>query len=321
MANSPDRSADDDDSSTQPFWPFGEDGERDCHGEEPERESHEDAEATQVHRPSDATTQVHRPADEATQVHRRSDEATRASGPPDTIRVDRPSEATRAYRAPDVTRLERPAGRDEHVGERWSARAGVPVPGDPSPRRPAPQEWAGGEEDPYQGRSWYSPVIVGVIAVVLVGALSVGLYLIYRATASGQNAPGGVDPTPATTVASAPAPSSVPPESSAAPASEAPATSSAASPPGRVVIPPLRGYTLAEATVRLQVLGLNLDVQRRVDDSLPPGEVLSSRPGEGETVTAGDTVTLIVAAAPSPSPSPASSKPKPQPQPSASASG
>ncbi|MFG2038793.1 PASTA domain-containing protein [Dactylosporangium sp. NPDC048998] len=292
MANSPDRSPDDE-SSTQPFWPFGEGGEQDDHGDEPERERHEDADATQVHRPLD-------------------DDATQVSGVPDTTQVSRPSETTRAYRPPDATRVERPTGRDEHAAGRWSARAGVPAPGDPSLRRPAPQEWADEEEDPYEGRSWFSPVIVGFIALVLVGALSIGLYLIYRATASGQNAPGGVDPAPATTVASPPAPSSAPPESAAAPASEEPATSSAAPPPGPVVIPPLRGDTLAEATVKLQVLGLNVEVQRRVDDSLPPGEVLSSRPGEGETVTAGDTVTLIVAAAPSPAPS------KPQPSTSVS---
>ncbi|MER7005277.1 PASTA domain-containing protein [Dactylosporangium sp. NPDC000555] len=324
MANSPDRSPDDE-SSTQPFWPFGEGGE-------PERERHEGTDATQVHRPSDDTThahrqsdeatqvsmQVHRPSDDATQVHRPSDDATQVSGPPDATRVGRPSEATRAYRAQDATRVERPAGRDEHAGARWSARAGVPVPGDPSLRRPAPQEWVGEEEDPYQGRSWFSPVIVGIIAVVLVGALSVGLYLIYRATESGQNAPGGVDPTSATTAAAPPAPSSAPPESSAVPASEAPATSSAAPPAGQVVIPPLRGDTLAEATVKLQVLGLDVVVQRRADDSLPPGEVLSARPGEGETVTAGDTVTLIVAAAPVSPPPPSPSPSKPQPSTSAS---
>jgi beta-lactam-binding protein with PASTA domain len=70
-----------------------------------------------------------------------------------------------------------------------------------------------------------------------------------------------------------------------------------------VTIPPLRGDSLGEATVKLQVLGLNVKVERARDDSLPPGEVLSSRPGEGATVLSGETVTLVVAEAPSTAPS------------------
>ncbi|WP_344616707.1 PASTA domain-containing protein [Dactylosporangium salmoneum] len=202
-----------------------------------------------------------------------------------------------------ATWVEEPADR----GERWTARAGVPAPGDPSLRRPAPQEWVEEEEDPYQGRPWYGPVIVGLVALVLVAALAVGLFLIYRATVNGQNAPGGVAPPAATTSAPPPAPAtSAPPSPSVEPSSEAPPTS-AGPPAGQVVIPQLRGNTLAEATVKLQVLGLNVDVQRRADDTVQPGEVIATRPGEGTAVAPGDTVTLIVAAPASPPPSPAPS--------------
>ncbi|MFD0583375.1 PASTA domain-containing protein [Dactylosporangium darangshiense] len=194
-------------------------------------------------------------------------------------------------------------------GARWSARAGVPQPGDPALRRPAPQEWVE-EEDPYQGRSWLRPVFVGMVALVMVAALAFGLFLIYRATVNGQNAPGGVEPSVVTTLPSPPAPTTSPPAAtSEAPTSQAPTSS--APPPGQVVIPALRGNTLADATVKLQVLGLNVEVERKADGSLPPGEVLSTRPGEGETVNAGDTVTLIVAA-------PVSSPAKPGPSASAS---
>ncbi|MEV6925411.1 PASTA domain-containing protein [Dactylosporangium sp. NPDC051485] len=297
-------------------------------------EVHRPADTTEVHRPGD-TTEVHRPGD-TTEVYRRGDETqaqrpgdtTQEQRPGDTTRVQRPEDATRVQRPGDATRVQRPgdATRVQGAGggatwveepadrgERWSARAGVPAPGDPSLRRSAPQEWVEEEEDPYQGRSWFAPVIVGMVALVLVAALAVGLYLIYRATANGQNAPGGVAPPAATTSASPPAPaSSAPPSPSAEPSSEAPPPTSAGPPAGQVVIPQLRGNTLAEATVKLQVLGLNVEVQRRADDSVQPGEVIATRPGEGTTVAAGDTVTLIVAA-------PASAPPSPTP--SASASG
>ncbi|MGI5246364.1 PASTA domain-containing protein [Dactylosporangium sp. CA-139066] len=288
----------------------------DPHGDEPTVASGptgpSDADATQIHprvrggstRPQpaagDETTQPHRaPEPDATQPHR--------PGEPDATQPHRPGEpdATRVQGAGDGTRVQ-PAA-DE--GERWSARAGVPSP-EEALRRAAPQQQWVEEEDPYQGRSWLTPVIVGIVALVLVAALSVGLYLIYRATANGNNAPAGEEPSVATAAPAPPVPASTPPpESSPPPSSEPPSSA----PAGQVVIPPLRGDALAEATVKLQVLGLNVAVERRADASLPAGEVLSTRPGEGTTVTAGDTVTLIVAAPPSPAPSKprASSSPSP----------
>ncbi|GAA3449189.1 Stk1 family PASTA domain-containing Ser/Thr kinase [Dactylosporangium matsuzakiense] len=269
MANRADQP--DDESSTQPFWPFPSGGGP---GTDPD--------ATQLQHPTDAT------------------------------QVQRPTDATQVQRPVDATRQVRPTARIVQDGaerERWSARAGVPAPGDPAVRRPAPQEWVEEpEEDPYQGRNWLTPVVVGIVALVLIGALSVGLYLIYRATADGRNAPGDLESSAPAAVSSAPPASSAAPPSSAPPSSEAPPSEG----PEPVVIPPLRGNTLAEATVKLQGLGLNVKVERVPDDSLPPGEVLSARPGEGQTVLPGETVTLRVAAAVTTAPS--------VPQPSASAS-
>lgn len=267
MPNSADRSPDE--SPTRPFAAGS--------GGAPEEQQLDGGDATQVYRGTSPTQPI-RPPD-----------AIRVQPGPDATRVDAPGDGATAPQAPDDA-------------PRWTARAGVPVPGDPALRQPAPAEWVE-EEDPYQGRSWLTPVIVGLVAVVLVAALSVGLWLIYRATENGQNAPAETPSAPATSAAEAPpVPSSAPPATSAAPSSAAPVTTRAA-PPAAVVIPPLRGDSLSEATVKLQVLGLNVRVERTADDSLPPGEVLSSRPGEGQTVAPGDTVTLVVAAAASPAPS------------------
>ena len=196
-----------------------------------------------------------------------------------------------------ATQIGGPLGHDEPP--RWSARANVPQPGDPSLRHPAPEEWI--EEDPYQGRSWFTPVIVGVVALVLVGALSVGLYLIYQATADGDNAPPDQLPT-AGGNSSVVVPSPTPPPTSAAPSSAAPSETTAA-PPSAVAIPPLRGNTLAQATIKLQQLGLEVKVVRRADGSVQPGEVLESDPGPGQMIAVGETVTLYVATAPTAAPS------------------
>jgi hypothetical protein len=239
--------------------------------------------------------------DDATQIHQPDPDATRVTGPdPDAPRVGRPA---------DATSLQPPV---EDV-PRWTARAGVPQPGDPRLRPPVVPPYAEQEsyDDPYEGRSWFRPVLIGGLVVLLVAGLSVGLWLIYRATENGQNAPGEVS-APVTTVA--PPPSSQAPPSSVPPSSEAPSSSPpppSSAPPAAVAIPPLRGNSLADATVKLQVLGLNVQVQRVPDESLPAGEVLATQPGEGTSVAPGSTVIVFVAAPREPSPSP--TKPSPSP--------
>src|SRR4051812_40314826 len=116
MANRPD----------EPFWPFdpgaGPSGSEDGAGDgaadgagdgteagaekEHEDEAGRDADATQVHRSDDTTRQV-RP----------------------TARI---TDETQVHGAGDGTHPQPPA----EERERWSARAGVPAPGDPALRRP-----------------------------------------------------------------------------------------------------------------------------------------------------------------------------------------
>ncbi|MDG6101208.1 PASTA domain-containing protein [Dactylosporangium aurantiacum] len=230
---------------------------------------------------------------DATRIGPADPDATRIGGGTSPLRPDDSG----------ATRIGGPLGHDEPP--RWSARANVPQPGDPVLRQPAPEEWV--EEDPYQGRSWFTPVIVGIVALVLVGALSFGLYLIYQATADGENAPSGQLPSVEGTTSAA-VQSPTPPPTSAPPTSAEPSPTTAA-PPSSVTIPPLRGNTLAQATVKLQQLGLQVKVVRRADGSVEPGEVLESDPGPGEVVDAGETVTLYVATAPTAAPTKASVSP------------
>jgi hypothetical protein len=186
---------------------------------------------------------------------------------------------------------------------RWSARAHVPPPG----ARPDAGEW--GEDggyphtesypadryaaDPYGGRSWFTPVAVALVVLVLLAMLGVGAYLIYRAAQGGGGEP---SPTATASPSTAPTPSSAPP--SAAP-STAPATSAA---PVPVPVPTLIGLTETAARQQLGALKLGVKVVNRPDASAPPGTVIETVPVAGTLVNPGTEVTIVVAVAPPPPP-------------------
>jgi eukaryotic-like serine/threonine-protein kinase len=174
---------------------------------------------------------------------------------------------------------------------RWSARAGVPAPGTMRQHAPIwPDEVT---EDPHAGRSWLTPVVIALVALLLIVAVGVGIWLISRGT----DGAGPVVPPSTSPSAAGPSPSAAP-SASAPPSPTAPPSSAAASPvPAEVNVPALRGDTEADARGRLEDLGLTVTVERRVDASLPVGRVLDSDPPAGTTVLVGSTVNLIVAAA------------------------
>lgn len=214
---------------------------------------------------------------------------------PDATRVQG-SDATRAQ-GDDATRVQGDATRAQ--ADRWSARANVPPPG------AAPPVWTESlpEEDPYGGRSWFTPVIVGMVALALAAALAFGVWLIYRATSKGEVA---VEPSASPAVSSAkPAPSPTPSRSPSASPSPVPTVAA------EVTIPSLRNDTEQAATARLRQLGLTVVVQRRSDPTVEPGRVIDTNPGAGSSVPAGSTITLIVASGPSPAASKTSKPPSP----------
>jgi beta-lactam-binding protein with PASTA domain len=75
-----------------------------------------------------------------------------------------------------------------------------------------------------------------------------------------------------------------------------------------VLLPTLRGLTLADAEQALSSMGLTYKVANRVDDTLPPGTVSGTDPEANTQVPAGSQVTLFVATAP-PSSAPPESPP------------
>ncbi|WP_435121324.1 PASTA domain-containing protein [Micromonospora tulbaghiae] len=172
----------------------------------------------------------------------------------------------------------------EPVGA-WSGRAGVPPPrpaGYPEPGA----EWYGDEQ---AGRRWWMPILLGILALLLLGLIGLGVWLALRA------ADRNSDPGPA--VPSISAQTSAGP-TTAAPTSAAPSSSPPSTPattaPVEVPMPPLVGLPEAAARAALDRLDLDYRVQRRASDR-PAGTVISTDPEAGYPVGEDDRVTIVVA--------------------------
>src|SRR6266511_2415769 len=176
---------------------------------------------------------------------------------------------------------------------RWSARAQVRPGGATPVRDAAPGDW---EEvtDPYGGRSWFTPIILSAVALLLIAMLVIGLVLIYRATR-----PSTVPEPPVTASTSATPSPTQPARPSAVPTSAAPSRTAAAkvTVPGDVV-----GKSQAAARAELEALGLVVQVKNQQNPTAEPGTVLATNPKAGTPVDPGSTVVLVVATAPPPPP-------------------
>ncbi|MGW1056408.1 PASTA domain-containing protein [Micromonospora rubida] len=204
-----------------------------------------------------------------------------------------PGDETRPQsRAGDETR---PLPRSGDTGrqppatpEVWSGRAGVPPPRPADYRDPAGEDWYA-EEQP--GRRWWTPILLGVLALLLAGLLGAGLWLL---TSAGDS-PGPGD-TPSARPTTAPA-------TTGAPTTEATTAGPSTTPPSTtrpaVPMPPLVGLSRATAEQVLEQLGIEHRIEARESDQ-PAGTVIETDPGPGELVPAGEEVTLVVAAAPAP---------------------
>ncbi|MET9300348.1 PASTA domain-containing protein [Micromonospora aurantiaca] len=173
----------------------------------------------------------------------------------------------------------------EPVGA-WSGRAGVPPP------RPAGYPEPGGEYygDEQAGRRWWMPILLGILALLLLGLIGVGVWLALRA-ADRNSDPG--PPVPSISAQTSAAPTSAAP-TSAAPSISSPSTPPATTAPVEVPMPPLVGLPEAAARAALDRLDLDYRVQRRASDR-PAGTVISTDPEAGYPVGEDERVTIVVA--------------------------
>jgi hypothetical protein len=205
-------------------------------------------------------------------------------------------------RRPDATSImpaaEQDAGRsgdaDRAAGSAWLGRAEVrpPRPGqggdfttgdwDPTPPQREPQG------------KWWTPIVVGIVVLVLLALLGWGVWLIVQASQKGDNG----SPAPATTSAAAPeqtGPTTTPPTTQT---TTTPATTEPTG-PKEVTVPALKGLSSAEARQALDRTGLAYRLRFVTSADAPAGTVIDSDPAEGQQVPSDTTVTLIIAAAPS----------------------
>ena len=178
----------------------------------------------------------------------------------------------------------------------WSGRAEVrtPLPG----RTDYPDtDWTAVPAREPRGR-WWTPIVVGIIALVLLAVLGWASYLIVQNWNSDETpAPPATAPTaPATTAATGTAAPTTEPTTTQ-PTTTAPvATPSTTNPTiTEITIPALSGLALPQAQAALNQMGLSYRLIFRASDA-PPGTVIDSDPKEGQEVPPDTTVTLVVAA-------------------------
>ncbi|MDG4803950.1 PASTA domain-containing protein [Micromonospora sp. WMMD980] len=219
-----------------------------------------------------------------------------AAGSADATRAmpgDRGGDATRIQPGGDATRplpggTGRPldaTSRQEPVGGgAWSGRAGVPPPrpaGYPEPGA----EWYGDEQ---AGRRWWMPILLGILALVLIGLIALGVWLALRAADRDSGPGASPSAVPSTSAPTSAAPTSASPSSS--PPSTPPTTTAAA----EVPMPPLVGLPETAARAALDRLGIDYRVRRRASDR-PAGTVIATDPEAGYSVGEGERVTIVVA--------------------------
>ncbi|KXK61813.1 hypothetical protein AWW66_11550 [Micromonospora rosaria] len=178
----------------------------------------------------------------------------------------------------------------------WSGRAGVPPPRPPG--YPEPEaEWYGDEPT---GRRWWTPILLGLVALALLGLVGAGLWLASQPTGdTGPESPTAAPTLAPTTGTRTPAtpgrtPATTPPTTT--PATTAPTTGSATVP-----VPPLVGLAQGTAETILDRLGVRYRLTYR---SAPdrPGTVIETDPAAGTPVPAGQEVTLVISEGPASAP-------------------
>jgi len=163
----------------------------------------------------------------------------------------------------------------------WSGRAGVP----PRPATGPAEPVAWDEEYAVPGgRPWWTPIVIGLVALLFLGVLTVAIWLLIESNR--RNA--SVEPSPSPTTAT---PSPTPTPSPAVTTGEPTPSATSAVP---VFVPPLVGLSLPEAQDLLEELGLESRLEFRASGQ-PAGTVIDTEPGAGALVSPGDTVTLVVA--------------------------
>jgi hypothetical protein len=204
------------------------------------------------------------------------------SGGDETVPAPRPAQR-------DETSVLPPARDWAEQDAAWAGRAEVRPPRPGQADYGVGSDWDAAPPVEPQGR-WWMPILVGVIALILLGLLGWGIYLITQGSEGGDETPAPVTSVPApavTTTEPTTAPTTTQPTTT--PTTTEPAT------PAEVTVPALIGLTRADAQEALQRRGLRVRVISMPSDATA-GTVIDSDPPEGRQVPADTQVTLVIAA-------------------------
>jgi hypothetical protein len=191
----------------------------------------------------------------------------------------------------DATSVMPPAREWAEPEGAWSGRAEV------RPPRPGPGEYTAVSEwdavpPPAEPRGrWWMPILVGILALLLIGLLIWGIYLI--AQNADDDDPGTPAPAPSVTAPATTEPTTTPPTSEA-PTATTPTTTEPTG-PTEVTVPALVGLSQDEAQEALDRRGLTYRLIFRPSDA-QAGTVIDSDPAEGQEVPPDTQVTLVIAA-------------------------
>ena len=190
----------------------------------------------------------------------------------------------------DATSVMPPVGDPAGQDAVWSARAEVPPP-----RREeyvVASEWDAVPPPAEPRGRWWMPILLGILALLLLGALGWGIYLIAQNTDDDPATPAPAPSAPAPTVTTT-EPATTPPTSTAPPTTTA--TTTEPTGPTEVTVPALVGLSQQEAQQALDRRGLSYRLIFRAGDA-QAGTVIDSDPAEGQEVPPDTQVTLVIAA-------------------------
>lgn len=183
----------------------------------------------------------------------------------------------------------------------WAGRAEVRAP------RPGGTEYAEDGWPPGPTREprdrWWMPIVIGIVTLVLLGALGWGLYLIVQNSGTTDRAPApatttsAAAPPPAVTTGAA-GPTTEPATTEPATTEPATATTPTTDSTAAIKIPALKGRSLTEAQSALSSVGLSYRLIYRSVGDAAPDTVIDSDPIEGQEVPPDTRVTLVIAARP-----------------------
>lgn len=185
-----------------------------------------------------------------------------------------------------------PPVRDPEHDAAWSGRAEVPPP------RPegytTVSEWDTLPPPTEPRGRWWMPILLGILAFLLLGALGWGIYLIAQNTDDEDATPAPTPSAPAAPAATVTTTEPTTPPTSTAPPTTTPPTTE---PTGEteVTVPALVGLSQEDAQQALDRRGLTYRLIFRSSDA-QAGTVIDSDPAEGQEVPPDTQVTLVIAA-------------------------